>query len=148
MVKRIIPPVVCCVGLLLSLVLDRMVPMIRTNHIWISIVGVFLIAGGLLFAAWARSLFKRRHIPIRPGDDLTVLETAGPYQLTRNPMYLGMTAISLGVSFLLGSLTALTAPLVFWAVMNFVYIPFEEEKLKVTFKSEYTDYMKKVRRWI
>lgn len=107
-----------------------------------------MIVAGMVLAAWARVLFKRKGIPVRPGEDMTELETSGPYGFTRNPMYLGMTSILLGESFLLGSLAAFAGPLAFWAVINFMFIPFEEGRLEDTFGQEYLEYKRRVRRWV
>jgi protein-S-isoprenylcysteine O-methyltransferase Ste14 len=63
-------------------------------------------------------------------------------------MYLGMVSILVGIAVALGSLVPFFVPILFVIVTEVMFIPFEEENLEQTFKEEYLDYRKKVRRWI
>jgi protein-S-isoprenylcysteine O-methyltransferase Ste14 len=53
---------------------------------------------------WAFVLFRREDTEINPTSPTNrKLVTRGPYQLTRNPMYLGLAALCLGIAVLIGS---------------------------------------------
>jgi len=110
--------------------------------------GVALIVLGLLFMMWAWWLFRRRETAICHTGAATVLVDRGPFRVTRNPMYLGMTAMLAGCACILGTLPTLFAPAVFFLLMNSVFIPFEERRLSEIFGQQYTEYRRRVRRWL
>jgi protein-S-isoprenylcysteine O-methyltransferase Ste14 len=66
---------------------------------------------------------------------------------SRNPMYLGMTAILLGAALALRNLASLAAPLYFFLVIDLVFAPFEEAKMEHEIGEPFLAYKKKVRRW-
>jgi len=88
---------------------------------------------------------KNTLITIRPASSL---QTSGIYSLTRNPMYLGLLMIYIGIGFLKGNLwTFMFIPLVILVVTSFVIVH-EEKYLSRTFGNDYIEYKRKVRRWI
>ncbi len=76
------------------------------------------------------------------------LVTHGPYALTRNPMYVGMVTITLGVALLVGAPLLFAAPVLLFLLDNFVIIPFEEAKMERQFGEAFRTYKARVRRWI
>jgi protein-S-isoprenylcysteine O-methyltransferase Ste14 len=71
-----------------------------------------------------------------------------PYRLTRNPMYVALTLLYLGVAAfanVLWPLLLLPVPLLLVAT---VHIPFEEHTLDEAFGAEYRGYASRVRRWL
>ena len=108
---------------------------------------VFLLAGFALIG-WAWALFRRSGTPVRPGDTATALVTDGPFRFSRNPMYLSIVAILFGIASAVGTLPMLVAPVGFFLVMTFAYIPHEEQRLQALFGDTYAGYKKRVRRWI
>ena len=63
-------------------------------------------------------------------------------------MYLGMIILMLGIGLLCSSPVVLVAALLHFAVLNFLFIPFEEKKMENQFGEKYTAYKRSVRRWI
>jgi uncharacterized protein (TIGR03382 family) len=106
----------------------------------------FLLGFGVMIWAWW--LFRRAGTPIRPTAQAVALVTSGPFRLSRNPMYLGIVVLLLGVALLVGSWPMLIAPLGFLVLMSQVFIPFEEHKLRQVFGEAYDSYARRVRRWI
>ena len=72
----------------------------------------------------------------------------GVYKYSRNPMYLGFLIFLIGLSLLLGNLVSFICPIFFFSIINWMFIPYEEEKMKIEIGSEYLKYKKNVRRWI
>lgn len=70
----------------------------------------------------------------------------GPYSLVRNPMYLGILMIGLGVVFMLFNWWAITIFLIVFAVRYILLIFKEEKKLLSVFGKEYKDYCAKIPR--
>jgi len=77
-----------------------------------------------------------------------LLVTSGPYRFTRNPMYLGLVLVALGIAAWVGAWPMVLAPVAIFATANWVHIPFEEAKMRRQFGPEFDDYAGRVRRWI
>jgi protein-S-isoprenylcysteine O-methyltransferase Ste14 len=109
----------------------------------------FLIIGiGLVLTLWSRSLFLKKATTLQPSEEPTVLVVSGPFRLSRNPIYLGMGSILLGVVVVQGTLVALAFPVIFVVLIEFFIIPGEERILEKKFGEPYREYKKSVRRWI
>jgi protein-S-isoprenylcysteine O-methyltransferase Ste14 len=111
-------------------------------------IGASLSILGLLTAYSGFSAFRKAGTPVRPGDRPTELVASGPYRITRNPMYLGLELVLSGVFFLTKSPFFLIPPIVFFFLINFVQIPFEENLMSERFGQSYAEYCKRVRRWL
>ncbi len=93
------------------------------------------------------TIFKKEKTAIKPFQKSQALITYGPFRISRHPNYLGMLTILIGELFILGSLTYLIAPAVFFILMETLSIPQEEKMIAETFGKEYLDYKKKTRKW-
>ena len=83
-----------------------------------------------------------------PAGTPEVLISSGPFKFSRNPIYLGMLTILVGVAFLMSSLSAIFIAFVFGIIINFTWIAHEEKKLHELFSEDWENYSSKVRRWI
>jgi protein-S-isoprenylcysteine O-methyltransferase Ste14 len=110
--------------------------------------GFLIIGFGLVLALWSRSLFLKNATTLQPSEEPTSLVTSGPFRLSRNPIYLGMASILLGVAVLIGTLVSLAFPVIFIALIEFFIIPGEERNLENLFGEPYREYKKSVRRWV
>ncbi len=143
---RFPPPLLFALGLGLGWLINRWIPLPLLPLP--SLLGWTLIAAGVLLALWAVSLFFRLQTHLIPNRPATTLVVAGPYRFTRNPMYVSLTAVYLGVSVLMESVWALALlPLVLVTIYRKVIAP-EEAYLDRRFGAEYGEYKKRVRRWL
>jgi protein-S-isoprenylcysteine O-methyltransferase Ste14 len=112
------------------------------------ILGLIFILTGLIFSIPALMQFfksKNTIIPIKPASSLQV---SGIYSISRNPMYLGLMFTYLGLAFIFGNWwTILLIPVLVLLVHYLIIVP-EEKYLLRAFGSSYTEYTRKVRRWI
>lgn len=109
-----------------------------------------LILAGLALDAWSLLGFRRARTtisPLSPGKS-TVIVQGGPYRFTRNPMYLGMAAILLGLCVLLANALGTIALVVFVAYITRFQILPEEQLLRAKFGEAYAQYARRVRRWL
>jgi protein-S-isoprenylcysteine O-methyltransferase Ste14 len=110
--------------------------------------GLALVALGVLCALGSAGLFARARTTLVPHGRARELVTGGTYRLTRNPMYLGLVLVYLGVALrqnVLWPVLLLALPLL---VLQRVVIPFEEQRLRELFGEAYAAYCLRVRRWV
>jgi protein-S-isoprenylcysteine O-methyltransferase Ste14 len=114
-------------------------------------VGALVIAsaGGLL-AITGVAGFRKAKTTVNPTKPQTTscLVTAGIYQYTRNPMYVGVLLVIVGWAAFLSSLWALLGPLAFALYITRFQILPEERVLSSLFGEEYIAYRTRVRRWL
>lgn len=105
--------------------------------------------GGLGFAIMLRAwwLFRIDDAAICPTARTTTLITRDVYALTRNPMYLGMVMMLGAIALLAGALPFYVAAILYFLLLNIVFCPYEEQKLRAIF-GEYDNYASRVPRWI
>ena len=79
---------------------------------------------------------------------MSELVTWGPYRVSRNPMYVGMSAATVGIAFVANTPWILaTLPFV-WLALRRLVIDREEAYLERRFGGEYRDFLARTRRWI
>lgn len=146
--RRIFPPVWLVIGLIVIFCLDQYFPLARFTGDAAMAFGSVAILIGLMLLVLAGGLFKQADTDMIPFRDVRALVTTGIYAYTRNPMYLGMALILLGVSCTTGIVSGLLVAPVFMAIIELRFIRPEEQMLRDIFGEEFDAYCGKVRRWI
>jgi protein-S-isoprenylcysteine O-methyltransferase Ste14 len=109
--------------------------------------------GGLLIGAGAATItsairtMRNAGTNLSPEQPTTALVTKGPYQFTRNPIYLSMTLIYTGFSILTGAIWSILLLPVVMFIINRGVIDREERYLEQKFGDQYRSYKKHVQRW-
>lgn len=111
-------------------------------------VGATALVAGVSLMRWFVQEFARAETPLDPYKPSKAIVTDGPYRLSRNPAYLGMTLTYTGISLLTNSPWALAPLPVAVAVIDRGVIDREERYLERKFGGTYLDYKRRVRRWI
>lgn len=112
-------------------------------------LGLSLILIGLIPMVWAVILFRRAGAELNPTSVVNrALIAGGPYRFSRNPMYLGLVIVTLGIASWVGAWPMLAAPIAVFITSNWVHIPFEEAKMRRQFETKFDDYARRVRRWL
>ncbi len=142
------PPRIALLLLLVTMVLWHLSPHDTVLHIPYIFLGSICISTGFTTMMWGWLLFKKARTAICPTETSSMLVTGGAFKISRNPMYMGMLMMLAGAAFLMGSIPSMLAPVVFFLIMDKVFIPYEEEKLHKTFGTQYSEYIREVRRWI
>src|SRR5205807_9714071 len=110
--------------------------------------GGILIFCGTVLAGSAVLKFKDEGTTVRPDRAASTLVISGPYKITRNPMYLGLAFVYLGVAVADQSVWALILLAVVLTVIQRGAIEPEEAFLEKRFGVSYINYTEKVRRWL
>ena len=141
-----LPPVIALFLLIISSVLNFNFP-VRIIYFPYTLAGIIFIIAGALLMMYGFSLFKKRKTPFIPYQKPVALLTTGVFKVSRNPLYLGLILILLGIATLTGCLLFFFVPVAQFFILNFTFIPREEETLEKIFGKDYLNYKRKVRRW-
>lgn len=106
------------------------------------------VGAGFSFAGFFA--FRRAKTTVNPlkPESASSLVSTGVYQITRNPMYLGLLFVLIGWAFYLSSAWALLGPLFFFLFIDRFQIAPEERALSTIFGAEFSAYQARVRRWL
>jgi len=110
--------------------------------------GWLLVAVFLVWNGWALVTIARHRTALLPGGATTTVIDSGPFARSRNPLYLGLLAASAGFALLAGSLWALIALPLEWALLRSGAVMAEESYLTAKFGAAYVDYTNRVPRWL
>ncbi len=142
------PPFIYLGFLALGLGLDWLWPYPLLPELLRYPLGGALIGLGIALALASIRRFKAVGTHFDTHKPATAILTDGPYRVSRNPIYIGLTAAYAGIG------VAVDAPWV-WVlllptlvVMHYGVIAREERYLERKFGREYLDYKARVRRWI
>ena len=78
----------------------------------------------------------------------SALITDGPYRFSRNPSYVSLTLLYVGLGIILNNAWALLLVIPVLLVMHFGVVLREERHLEAVFGDEYVRYKSTVRRWL
>lgn len=111
-------------------------------------IGVFFLTIAFIFIVTSLYQFIRSKNSIITIRSATSLQKTGIYQITRNPMYLALFMVYLGLTCLLGNWwNLILLPLLLVMIQKYV-VKNEEKYLEREFGQEFIDYKLKVRRWL
>ena len=145
------PPLILLAGFLAGMMLDWLIPLSLVPAadplVWV-VVKWSLLGPGIAFGLWGLLTFARARTGILPNRPATQLVANGPYRISRNPMYVGLTLAYAGFALHVNSLwPLLTLPLALWALWKLI-IQKEEAYLAGAFGDVYDEYRSRVRRWL
>lgn len=146
--RKIIPPVYLIMTLVLMWVMHHYASVFQYIRPPFAYAGIALVFCGIAMAAISAGMFRLAGTGLEPFDEATTLVTGGFYRYTRNPMYMGMFLMLLGVAILLGSVGALLPVPVFVLIIRNHFVLGEERFMEAAFGQPYLDYKSAVRRWI
>ena len=120
-----------------------------TSHLWLRMIGTFIIALGAGIYGWTVWDFASfgRGTPL-PIDAPKKLVMRGLYQYVRNPMYLGVILVILGWSAVYASGRLLLYALGVSVIVHLFVVLFEEPRLMKLFGADYMAYHSAVGRWV
>ena len=144
------PPLLYVLFFLVSVFLQKKVAIDDTVfHMSITkIIGILLLIASLVFLVSSLRAFflsKNTLVLIKPASSL---QTKNVYAISRNPMYVGLAFVYLGITCLIGNWwNIILFPLLLLLIQEYI-IRREEKYLERAFGVKYVEYKKKVRRWL
>jgi protein-S-isoprenylcysteine O-methyltransferase Ste14 len=147
---RIPPPLLMILTAAAMWAVSRWLPGPLLPQVWHYLgSAVFGVLALIMSLAGFRAFWRARTTinPVRI-EEASSLVTTGIYRVTRNPMYVALTALLTGWAFWLSVPWAFAGPLAFALfIQRFQILP-EERVLQEKFGGGYRDYRRRVRRWI
>jgi protein-S-isoprenylcysteine O-methyltransferase Ste14 len=144
------PPYLVFLGLIISFLLEFLVyrNQIFDNSIIFRFLGIILTIAAILLFVKSVRIFNLRKEKLHPRSISTQIFKDGPFQFSRNPIYLAMFVLLIGVGLTLNSFWFLYSGLVVAIMLHYGVIIPEENYLEKEFGKDYLEYKKTVRRWL
>jgi len=143
-----LPPLIYGASLLLGIVIHLMFPISFLPGKVGGWLGVLLILLSILVVGSAFRALGRAETTFDVRKPTVAIVTDGAFRYSRNPMYLSLTLLYLGLSSLINSLWMLLLVLPLMVVIQRGVVEREERYLEGKFGEEYRIYKMRVRRWI
>ncbi|SLN44455.1 hypothetical protein PSA7680_02256 [Pseudoruegeria aquimaris] len=147
---RLYPPALSIAAPLLAILLEWLLPLgwLPTGFGLASLIGLALMAAAGALAMSATRAFAAEGTEVDPRSPASALALSGPYRFTRNPMYLGMVLLQIGLALTFSLDWALPLAALLWLALDLAVVRPEEAYLHATFGAAYGAYCARVRRWI
>ena len=142
------PPLIFGGALIIGLIVHYFVPiqfLAGTLSIWLGVL-LILVAGPIILSA-VRTI-RRAQTAFDLRKPTTSIVTEGAFRFSRNPAYLALTLLYLGIASLINSIWVFLMIVPTVIVMQRGVIKREERYLERKFGEEYLRYKERVRRWI
>ena len=145
---KVMPPTWMLIAIIIMLISNFIFPVVQVVPPLWNLIGLVLLASVILLNLITDNAFKRVGTTVKPYQESSSLVTSGVFQISRNPMYLGMVLTLLGIAVLLRSLTPLFVIIPFAILIDRTYIRVEEQMLAEKFGAKWQAYKIKTRRWL
>ena len=147
---RVPPPLIFLGLVMIGPVLDRLLGFAppRITEPLRTVLIVTLITAGLAIVLAAIRGFARAGTRVEPWAPSSAIVSDGLYRFSRNPMYVGMAIVMLGLALILSSPSSLLMVAVGLVVIDRFVIRREEAYLESKFGDAYRAYRRRVRRWL
>jgi protein-S-isoprenylcysteine O-methyltransferase Ste14 len=142
------PPLILLSFIALGLTLDWLMPAPFLPAAVQYGVGGVLIVLALALGIAAIVCFTRAGTNVPTYLPATALVAVGPYRFSRNPIYVAMILLVLGVGVMVDSVWIVALAVPFAIVLRYGVIAREERYLEDKFRDSYRAYRANVRRWI
>ncbi len=145
---RIPPPLIYAGVFAIGLLLQQFFPIDVLPKAVRRVTAFLCMGASAILGAWSFVWFWRARtspLPIKPS---TALVTAGPYRFTRNPMYVSLVFLHVGLGLWFNVFWALVLLPVAIVIVRYYIIAGEERYLERKFGDEYLRYKARVRRWL
>ncbi len=146
------PPFFLLIALALAIVLEWLTglsflaaPSLLGVQSWVGLI--ISVAAFALMVSGVRE-FKQSGTNVNPFQPALQLVTSGPYRFTRNPMYLGMVILLLGISLMFSLEWGLILTPVLWLAYDRLVVAREEAYLTAKFDQPYREFLTRTRRWL
>jgi len=144
----VLPPLVYGAAFIMGLLLHLLFPLPILSTTLARGIGVVCVLVSLPLALATLRVLSRARTPVDPMKPTTALVTEGPFRYSRNPIYVALTLLYVGVALLINALWILLLVVPAVLVLRYGVIAREEAYLTRKFGDAYRQYTAQVRRWL
>src|SRR5215510_1150141 len=144
----VLPPLVYGGAFIMGLLLHLVFPIHILSTTLARGIGVVCVLVSCPLALLTLRALSRAHTPVDPMKPTTALVTEGPFRYSRNPIYVALTLLYVGVALLINALWILLLVVPALVALRYGVIAREEAYLTRKFGDAYRQYMTQVRRWL
>ena len=144
----VLPPLVYGGAFVMGLLLHLVFPIHILPPTLARGIGVMCVLVSLPLALATLRVLSRAHTPVDPMKPTTALVTEGPFRYSRNPIYVALTLLYVGVALLVNVWWILLLVVPVLLVIRYGVIAREEAYLTRKFGEAYRQYTAQVRRWL
>jgi len=149
---RVFPPAIPLLTIVIGVGLSHLRPidlgfaLPKPARYWL---GGLIVAGAFFgLGLWSVIVLRRTGQSENPWKPTTEIVESGPFRVTRNPLYLQMLLMCVGVAVILMDWWILVlTPVCAWLLQRLAILP-EEAYLQRKFGDAYLAYKSRVRRWL
>ena len=142
------PPLALAACLVVSVFARWLFPLAFLPGRWSATAGPIVTALSFALFFWAIATMRRGGASIPTNEPTTAIVVSAPYSFSRNPIYLSMLLLLVGVALWANSVWFLAGAAVCAALLSWGVISREERYLERKFGAPYASYKERVRRWI
>jgi protein-S-isoprenylcysteine O-methyltransferase Ste14 len=145
----VFPPVLFALTLVTGCVLQWLFPLPFWQATWSRrILGALLFLAALSFARWGERTMQRAGTNVRPDRPSTAIVEDGPFHYTRNPLYLAVITMFVGLAQMANSAWFLILLVPMVVILHYGVVRREERYLEAKFGEPYRAYRARVRRYL
>ena len=148
MKKKIPPPIVTLLFGSAIYLMEDFFPLLRIHYAVLFSIGFVVLGLGIFISAVLS--FKKYQTTVNPlkPETASTLVVDGIFNLSRNPMYLGMLLMLCAIAVQFNPIGSFIFCPLFVAYLTVFQIIPEEQAMLELFEAEFVEYKKTVRRWI
>ena len=145
---RVPPPILYLAALAIGLALDYSWPLPFLAGLTRYVAATAVVIVSVLIMPPVLGRFRRAATPFDVRKPASALISDGPYRFSRNPAYVSLTLLYLGIGLFLNNGWVLILAIPVLLAMDLWVVRREERHLEAKFGDEYRDYKAGVRRWL
>lgn len=142
------PPLLYLGGLVAAAVLHWYWPLAPLPAVLAAWLAAPVALAGLALNLWGAYAMRRARTAINPYQSTSRIVDSGPFGFSRNPLYIGMDLLFVGIILWLNSAWGVPVFILLLLVMHYGVILREERYLEGQFGEAYRRYRARVRRYI
>ena len=141
------PPAIYLIAVLIGLMTDYFFPFSFMPESFQLPIGLLIILPSVTLAALSFREFKKAETNVDPYKPSTAIITSGPFRYTRNPLYVTLSFVIIGVGIWLDNIWIIAMLVPVLILMHYGVIKKEEQYLTKKFGDKYLKYKETVPRW-